>query len=197
MIKPIKTLLALTTTSIIAAISTSTMAADGTINFTGEIVAASCTVSAGSGTSLSGAAGDQIIDVKLGKVSSNSLNGVAGSGVVAGQSVNLNVDCGKTAADLAAVKMEFDPVGGSGVDAKNPGLLRTTGTATGVSIGIYNTANKLLNLSSNESIRGVLSGDATAGYKTRLSLRAAYVANGYTVKPGSANGTLPFTLTYE
>jgi len=75
--------------------------------------------------------------------------------------------------------------------------LKTVGSATGVSIGIYNTSNKLLNLSSNDSIRGALSGDATAGYKTKLSLRAAYVANGYTIKPGSANGTLPFTLTYE
>ncbi|MCE1056160.1 fimbrial protein, partial [Pseudomonas alloputida] len=91
----------------------------------------------------------------------------------------------------------FDPSSGSGIDGKNPSLLRTAGTAAGVGIGIYNTANKLLNLSSNESIRGALSGDATAGYKARLSLRAAYVANGWTVKPGTATGTLPFTLSYE
>jgi len=104
-----KSLLLTSTISIIATLPTTIFAADGTINFTGEIVAASCMVSAGSGTSIGGAAGDQIIDVNLGKVSSNSLNGVAGGGVVAGRAVNLNIDCGKTAADLAAIKMEFDP----------------------------------------------------------------------------------------
>ncbi|KPM66686.1 MULTISPECIES: fimbrial protein [Pseudomonas] len=192
--KPIKALLAITATGFIC---TTAIAADGTVNFTGEIVASSCSIKAGAGTSVGGAAGDQVIDVNLGKVSSSSLGGIAGGGIVAGQAVNLNLDCGKAATDLTAVKMQFDPNSGSGIDPKNPSLLRTVGTATGVSIGIYNTANKLLNLSSNDSIRGVLSGDATAGYQTRLSLRAGYVANGYTIKPGTANGTLPFTLTYE
>ncbi|WP_051939493.1 fimbrial protein [Pseudomonas alkylphenolica] len=189
-----KAFLAITTTGFI---TSTAVAADGTVNFTGEIIAASCSISAGAGTSVTGAAGDQVIDVKLGKISSNSIKGVAGGGITAGQAVNLNLDCGTTAADVTAVTMQFDPSSGSGIDGKNPNLLRTTGTATGVGIGIYNTANRLLNLSSNESIRGAISGDATAGYKAKLSLRAVYVANGWTVKPGTAIGTLPFTLSYE
>ncbi|MNJ19594.1 Type-1 fimbrial protein, A chain precursor [compost metagenome] len=192
--KSIKAFLAITTTGFI---TSTAVAADGTVNFSGEIIAASCSISAGAGTSVTGAAGDQVIDVKLGKISSNSIKGVAGGGITAGQTVNLNLDCGTTAADVTAVTMQFDPSSGSGIDGKNPNLLRTTGTATGVGIGIYNTANRLLNLSSNESIRGAISGDATAGYKAKLSLRAAYVANGWTVKPGTATGTLPFTLSYE
>lgn len=175
----------------------SAMAADGAVNFTGEIVAASCGITGGAGTTVGGSAKDQVINVNLGKVSTNSLGGTAGSGIVAGQAINLNLDCDKAAAGLAAVTMQLDAAAGSGIDAKNGNLLKTTGTATGVGIGIYNTSNKLLNLSSNDHIRGTLSGDATAGYKTRLVMRAAYVANGDVIKAGTANGTLPFTLSYE
>lgn len=72
MCKPIKALLAITATGFIAS---NAIAADGTVNFSGEIIAASCSISGGAGTSVSGAAGDQVIDVKLGKISSNSLKG--------------------------------------------------------------------------------------------------------------------------
>ena len=191
--KPIKTLLAIAT----GFIANAAVAADGTVNFTGEVIAASCSISAGAGTSVTGAVGDQTIEVKLGKISSNSFKGIAGNGIEAGQTVNLNLDCGTTAADLNAVMMQFDPQAGSGIDGKNPSLLKSTGTAAGVGIGIFNTANRMLNLSSNESIRGALSGDATAGYNTKLSFRAALVPNGYTIKPGTVAGTVPFTLTYE
>lgn len=182
----------------------SAMAADGTINFTGEIVASSCTATGGAGTNVSGSKGGQIVDVKLGKVSIDSLSGTAGGGLVAGSTIRLDLDCGGTAEGLTTVKLQFDPNAGSGVDLKNNSLLKTTGTATGVGIGIYDMNNKLLNLSVNETINApldkVVTGEgetAKSNYSSKLNLRAAYVASGDTIKAGTANGTLPFTLTYE
>ncbi|AKA22414.1 fimbrial protein [Pseudomonas chlororaphis] len=191
--------------AIVGAVSTSAMAADGTINFTGEIIAASCTVKPGNGgTSTGGTAGKQTINVELGKVSSDSL-GTIGN-VSSGKSINLDLDCGTTGKDLTTVKLTFDPANGSGLDTANNSLLKITGpegkTATGVAIGLYDSNNKLLNLAANETIDGkietISDGETPPKltYKAKLDLRAGYVATG-AVTPGIANGTLPFTLTYQ
>ena len=175
-------------------------AADGTINFTGEIVAASCNIAGGNGTSVTGGKGDQTIDVKMGKVSVDALDNTAGGGIAAGTAINLNLDCGATAKGLNTVKVRFDPASGSGVDGTNNKLLKTTGTAKGVGIGIYNTAGTLLNLNANETFDAPLVQGGTAEaptYTANLGLRAGYVKAGATVEAGTANGTLPFTLTYE
>lgn len=186
--------------SVAGILAGSVMAADGVINFTGEIVAASCKTTGGAGTNITGAKGAQIVDVNLGKVSIDTLSSTAGGGVVGGSNIRLELDCGGTAGGLSTVKLKFDPYSGSGVNPKNNSLLKVTGTATGVGIGIYDTTNKLLNLSANETIDAPLSksGDDTdVKYTARLDLRASYVASGEAIKAGTANGTLPFTLTYE
>ncbi|RKU03952.1 type 1 fimbrial protein [Burkholderia sp. Nafp2/4-1b] len=178
----------------------SAMAADGTINFTGTITAASCTITGGAGTGVTGEKGKQTIDVNLGKVSADSIGGTAGGGVASGTSINLNLNCGNTATDLTLVKMKFDPKGGSGVDAANNRLLKISGTAKGVGIGIYDANNQLVNLAANETVDAPLVKGGTAGapiYTASISMRAGYVANSEKVVAGSANGTLPFTLTYE
>ncbi|MDD1141017.1 type 1 fimbrial protein [Pseudomonas sp. TNT2022 ID233] len=187
-------------TSAMCTITITAQAADGTINFTGEIIAASCVASSGAGTSVGGSVGNQGVDVNLGKVSIDSLGGSAGGGIAAGQSINLNLDCGNTAAGLTTVKLGFDPMAGSGIDQKNNSLLKTTGTAQGVGIGMYDSNNNLINLSANEAYSSdlVKSGeDGDAKYTANLTMRAAYVANGDKVSPGTAYGTLPFTLSYE
>lgn len=176
-------------------------AADGTINFTGEIVAASCGITGGNGTNVGGGKGNQTIDVKLGKVSVDTLAGTAGGGIAAGTAINLSLDCGATGKGLTTVKVRFDPAGGSGVDGSNNKLLKTTGTAKGVGIGIYNTAGTLLNLGANETFDAALvKGGTTEApiYTADLAMRAGYVKSGTTdVEAGTADGTLPFTLTYE
>uniref|UniRef100_UPI0021822E7C fimbrial protein n=2 Tax=Pseudomonas TaxID=286 RepID=UPI0021822E7C len=142
----------------------------------------------------------QNIDVNLGKVSSDSLAGSAEGGIVGGKGINLNLDCGGTAEGLKSVKLQFDPMSGSGIDSKNVSLLKVTGGAEGVGIGLYNSSNKLVNLGANETIDGALVANKegeTTTYTANLNLRAGYVANGSPIKAGPANGTLPFTLTYE
>ncbi|WIE49708.1 fimbrial protein [Pseudomonas sp. GM17] len=195
-----KLLKSIVSMAIAGAVSTSALAADGTINFTGDIIAASCKIDAGSGTNVGGSKGNQNIDVNLGKVSTDSLSGTAGGSIVGGQSINLNLDCGGTAEGLKSVKLQFDPSSGSGIDSKNGSLLKVTGGAEGVAIGLYDGSSKLVNLGANETIKGDLvplkDGDVTT-YTAKLNMRAGYVANGEPVKAGPANGTLPFTLTYE
>ncbi|WP_063551078.1 fimbrial protein [Burkholderia territorii] len=188
----------------VAGLAFSTMnaahAADGTINFTGEIVAASCAITGGNGATVTGSKGNQTIDVKLGKVSADALAGTAGSGIAAGTAINLNLDCGSTGKGLTTVKVRFDPAGGSGVDGTNNKLLKTTGSATGVGIGIYDTAGTLLNIGANETFDSALvkgGKEEAPTYTASLAMRAGYVKNGGTVAAGTANGTLPFTLTYE
>lgn len=189
--------------SVICVFSAPAMAADGTISFTGAITAASCKVSAGAGSEVSGGVGNQVINVKLGTVSMDALgDGSAGGGIAGGTAINLNLDCGNTAAGLTAVSVTFDPMSGSGVDASNNKLLKTTGDAKGVGIGLYKAdlANTLLNLSANDTFDGALvaTGEGEdAKYTAQLNLRAGYVANGQTLGAGSANGTLPFTLSYK
>ncbi|CAI8992327.1 MULTISPECIES: fimbrial protein [Pseudomonas] len=195
-----KLLKSIVSMAIAGAVSTSALAADGTINFTGDIVAASCEITGGSGTNVGGDKGAKAVTVNLGKVSSDSLAGTAGGGIVGGKNINLSLDCGGTAKGLTSVKLQFDPNSGSGIDSKNGMLLKTTGDAEGVGIGIYDGSNKLLNIAANETINGTLvetKDGETTKYKAVLDMRAGYVANGATIKPGMANGTLPFTLTYE
>ncbi|WP_369991499.1 MULTISPECIES: fimbrial protein [Pseudomonas] len=187
-------------TSAACLLANTAMAADGTIKFTGEITAASCVASAGAGSSVGGSQGQQIVDVNLGKVSVDALGGSAEGGLAAGTSINLNLDCGNTATNLTTVKFGFDPMSGSGVDPRNNNLLKTTGSAKGVGIGMYDQNSKLINLSANEAYSAPLtvSGEgAEAKYSAALNMRASYVANGEEIVPGTAEGTLPFTLTYE
>ncbi|WP_411384409.1 fimbrial protein [Pseudomonas sp. L7] len=182
------------------AISSTAMAADGTINFTGEIVAASCVASAGAGSTVGGGPGKQIVDVNLGKVSMDAINGAGEGNIAAGTAINLNLDCGNTAAGLTTIKFGFDPMSGSGVDPNNNSLLKITGTAEGVGIGMFDDSNKLLNMSGNEQYSAplIVEGEGSeAKYSANMRLRASYVGNGAKLKPGTANGTLPFTLTYE
>lgn len=184
-----------------SALANTAMAADGTINFTGDIVAASCNITGGAGTNVGGSKGNHTIDVNLGKVSIDALGGTAGSGIAGGTNINLELDCGNTGTGLTTVAVKFDPRSGSGIDGNNVSLLKTSGTATGVGIGIYDTSGKLLNLSANETfdaplVKGGTDPDFT--YTAKLDLRAGYVKSGAAAPTaGTANGTLPFTLTYK
>jgi major type 1 subunit fimbrin (pilin) len=178
----------------------SAMAADGTLSFTGKITAASCLITGGAGTNVSGGKGDQLVAVNLGTVSSDSVPDAQNTDIAAATLINLNLDCGNTAQDLTTVKVKFDPISGSGVDAGNNKLLQVTGGATGVGIGLYDTSNKLLNLAANETFDAPLvkgGSETEPVYTATLSMRAGYVKNGAAFKSGVANGTLPFTLTYE
>jgi type 1 fimbria pilin len=183
-------------------VTTSAIAADGKIEFTGEITAASCSATAGAGTGISGNKGNAVIAVGLGKVSIDSLQNTGSTPIVAGTPININLDCGNTATGLTTVKVKFEPYAGSGLDDKNNALLKIApGGASGVGIGIFAANNTMLNLAAGDSFDSALivTGEGKAAqYTAHLNMRAAYVANGEaTIVPGAANGTLPYTLTYQ
>jgi type 1 fimbria pilin len=195
-----KNILAIAAAAVSVAAAGSAMAADGTITFTGAITTASCSLTGGAGASVSPGTGGQDIAVNLGTVSADSIGNAAGGGVVAGTNINLNLDCGKTGTGLNMVKMKFDPAAGSGLDAKNNQLLKVTGDAEGVAIGLYDANNERLNLAASDTFNAPLVKGGTEEapiYTAALNLRAGYVANGAPIKAGKAIGTLPFTLTYE
>ncbi|MDR0240947.1 MAG: type 1 fimbrial protein [Burkholderia sp.] len=178
----------------------SAMASDGTINFTGSITAASCSITGNTGANVSGEKGKQNIAVNLGKVSADAIGSTENGGVSAGTNISLALDCGASATDVTTVAMKFDAVNGSGLDGKNNKLLKVAGDAEGVGIGLFDADNKQLNLAANDTITGKLvkgGTDEAPVYTATLNLRAGYMANGAAIKPGVANGTLPFTLTYQ
>lgn len=170
-------------------------AADGTINFTGQIVATTCDLTAGAGTNITARA-NQSINVDLGKVSTNAV-GAGDTAITAATPINVKLDCSDSTG-LTSVDMRFDPSAGSGIDAKNPSLLAVTGGAKGVGIGLYDESNKLLNLAAGDAISAPLTTNPDDDTVTaQMHLRARYVANGDAVTAGQANGQLPFTLIYK
>ncbi|MCY1378467.1 hypothetical protein D9M69_661060 [compost metagenome] len=80
-------------------------------------------------------------------------------------------------------------------------MLKTTGAATGVAIGIYDKNNNLVDLKSSKGITENLVPSGAAPdttYSADIGLRAAYVRIGADQPTaGPANASLPFTLIYD
>lgn len=164
----------------------------GTISFTGNLTAATCAVDPGAGTG--GTTNDILVD--LGTVSFRDLSEEDGTDFGAATRINLNISC-TSAGGLSAVKMQFQPGGGSGIDTLDGRLLKTTGTSRGVGIGIINEANQVLALNANETISAPLTVTGTDAVAA-MTMRAAYILNGDATRiSGTANGSMPFTLSYE
>ena len=190
-----KTFKLLMLTSAMCALANTALAVDGTINFSGEIVGGTCKVTAGAGTSVSGdTLGDYKVVVPLGKVGLESLKN---DGITASRAIHLDVNCENLPTTISAVKINFDPLSGSGIDEGDMNLLKITGSAKGVGIALYDNENNLINMAANESVSDMFEG-ADEGAKTAtLSMRAGFKTNGEELVAGEAVGTLPFTLTYE
>jgi type 1 fimbria pilin len=76
-------------------------------------------------------------------------------------------------------------------------LLRTTGAADGVGIGLLNAESQLMDLSGTETIDKPLIKDGASGATAELNFGAVYVLNGTPTNPGNADGFMPFVLDYE
>jgi type 1 fimbria pilin len=196
----IATLVAASSASFAASAQTS-----NTINFKGEIVASGCSVSS---SSVAGGAQNQAakatgIDVDLGTVSAADIGsaGTAFSGaampVGAGANVSLNFDCGAATAGGASggaptkFTVIFNPKA-SDIDSGSAGTLKVAGGATGVAIALFQN-EQLINITNSQP---VVTGQIANG-KGVMNLRAMYVRNSDTLKPGKATASLPFTLRYE
>lgn len=154
-----------------------TMAADGTIRFTGSITDQACNIDAGTAD----------MSVDLGTISKSAINGATGI-KSAPTRFTLNMNSCPSTVSGATVKFDGTP------DNDNSDLLMVdneTGAATGVGIEIADkngTSIPLHTASMNYTL--------TEGTNS-LDFIARYVSTKNSVTVGPANGTSQFTINYK
>jgi major type 1 subunit fimbrin (pilin) len=154
----------------------SSYAADGTVNFTGNIRADACTVSATS----------QTLNVALGTVSATSFSSVGDKTSSAPFQIQLTA-CPPT---VTSVAVRFDGVS----DDTNPDLLKLDSgqTATGVGIEIADSSGAPIPLHV-DSVPYTVDGGTNA---VDMDFNGRYVSTSLTVGAGTANATSQFTIMY-
>ena len=174
---------------------TATAANNGKLIFNGTLTNISCDVGAGAGASPGSNPGD--INVDLGNVSFSDIGAFAESKLETAMPIQLLVNCSAGVEQYNQVKMRFNASNGSGQDQNDLKLLRTTGSAQGVGIGMLNASNTLMDLGGTETIDKPLIKDGVGGATAELNFGAVYVLNGSSTRPGNADGFMPFVLDYE
>lgn len=183
--------------AVAAVMSSSAFAETGTLVFTGNLNAGSCTVTPGGDAGAGANAGEIAVD--MGDVSFNDLETAASGTPTVGAAfteIDLGLSC-TSVGTATSVVMSFDPVGGTGVDATDGRLLAlAAGGATGAAIALVDDSNTILDLSANPEITAPLTVAAGVG-TADISLRATYIKNGVAEVAGVADASLPFLLSYE
>jgi len=167
--------------AVAGALSQGAMAADGTINFTGEIVDAPCSISPNS----------QNMTVPLGKVARTVLDGGKGKKATPAKFTIDLLGCGATAKG-ATVSFTGTPDLDDATTLRlaNAGQVGVT-TASGVAIELGDSAATKIPLGS-ESAQYVLGQGDNA-----LKFQAVYVSTKDTVTVGPANSVAQFTVNYK
>ncbi|WP_296253662.1 fimbrial protein [Pseudomonas sp. UBA4194] len=171
-------------TSLFAAltVSTSAMAADGEVQFTGTIVNTTCAITIGDTTG--GAAGE----VKLGPVPAGAL-GQAGA-IGGGGTFSLSVDASDPACNITGKKATVTFLGLTGVDGPSGqwlSLEKSAGYAKNVAIQIRDRTGE------------VKMSEPSAEYMDLtepMRFTANYIATGV-AEPGTANGKASFTVSIQ
>jgi len=163
-------------------VSQGAMAADGNINFTGQIVDTPCSIAPDS----------QNLQVALGNVARTSLDGGAGKkSTPAKFTINLT-SCGATAKGATVTfSGTADATVADALKLSNAGTVGASGSATGVAVEIDDSAGTKIPL-------GTASASYALGTGTNsLQFQAVYVSTGATVTSGPANATAQFTVAYK
>lgn len=155
------------------------LAEDGTINFTGTILDAACTVDPGSVTQT----------IPLGTV--NKADFIVAGDVVSSSPITITVGSCDPAITRIAARFE-----GPLADGNTQLLGLTPGGATGVGIGIYESDGSTLIPMSTKSVGIAAPADAATA---NLNFIAKYVATAANVgiTTGAANAVATFTLDYN
>lgn len=168
---------------------------NGKLIFNGTLTNMTCDVAPGTGVSPGTNPGE--INVDLGNVSFSDIGLSSESKLQSATPIQLLVNCSAGADQYNTVKMRFAARNGSGLDNNDQSLLRTTGAADGVGIGLINAANRLMDLSGTETIDKPLIKDSVGGATAQIDFGAVYVLNGTATNPGNADGFMPFVMDYE
>lgn len=174
---------------------TANAANNGKLIFTGTLTNISCNVGPGAGTGPGSNPGEIAVD--LGNVSFSDIGTSSENKLETATPIQLLVNCSAGAEQYNLVKMRFTARNGSGLDNNDNKLLRTTGAADGVGIGLLNAANQIMDLGGTETIDKPLIKDGEGGATAELNFAAVYVLNGTATNPGNADGFMPFVLDYE
>ncbi|MFJ3683771.1 fimbrial protein [Pseudomonas sp. NPDC090208] len=174
---------------------TANAANNGKLVFNGTLTNITCDIAAGAGASDGTNLGE--INVDMGNVSFSDIGRFADNKLETASPIQLLVDCTGGAAQYNTVSMRFIARQGSGLDNLDHKLLRTTGAADGVGIGLLNASNQLMDLSGNETIDTPLIKQGVDGARAEINFGAVYVLNGATTNPGKADGFLPFVMDYQ
>ncbi|NIF20388.1 fimbrial protein [Pantoea sp. Acro-835] len=170
-----KTLIAMAILGSTAFIS-SVQAADGTINFTGNITEDACTITASTVKQT----------IALGTISNKAFSATGSS-----SPTRFGITLSACPASMTTAKVKF---GGNG-DKDEPKLLAiTTGqdAATGVAIGFYEESGKFLPINAESASKALSdSADTTFNFVTK------YVATTKTMTAGEANAVANFTIVYN
>ncbi|MBW1250807.1 fimbrial protein [Pseudomonas tolaasii] len=154
-------------------------AADGTINFTGTVLATACTVNAASSTTQ---------NVPMGNVAPSAFR-AAGDTTLGGP---ISIVLSSCPAAVTSAVIKFDGT----ANATNSSLLaltNTSGVATGLGIGIYESNGTTMIPVGTSSASKTLSTTAP----TTFSFVTKYVATAATVTNGPANAVSNFTVSYN
>jgi major type 1 subunit fimbrin (pilin) len=173
-----KNLIALAVLATSAFGAASAFAADGQVNFTGEITDTTCKVANAPATPLT---------VNLGKVARTAF--VAAGDTSSATKFTLELkDC---PTGLTTVNVKFD---GTSVSGK-PGILAlTTGGATGVGIQLADDTGTVLPLYTASKDYPLTLG---VGTSTKMDFVARYIATSLPVAPGVANAVADFSINYN
>ncbi|OZS65914.1 ferrous iron transporter B [Proteus mirabilis] len=163
------------TTSIFVA--NNALAADGTIDFTGEIIDNACELAAGS----------DALKVNLGKVSKTALPSAGVTAAATKFTIKL-INCPAT---VSTASVKFDAESYSGDDTVIA-LKQESGVATGVGIQITDDANTVVPLFT-ASKNYPLKEDG----ENNLDFIARYIAKTDSVTAGLANANATFTINYN
>ncbi|KFK95429.1 MULTISPECIES: fimbrial protein [unclassified Serratia (in: enterobacteria)] len=154
-------------------------AADGTINFVGEVTDVACTVDTNS----------QNLTVTLGKVASSAFSGI-GSKAAPTQFQLVLKDC-PAAATSAVVKFDGTSVTG---DNSVLALTPAVDAAQGVAIELSDASQQVVRLFENSQPYTLETG---VGSVNNLNFVARYKAISNTITAGIANASAQFTIVYQ
>ncbi|MEX2952256.1 fimbrial protein [Serratia fonticola] len=162
-----------------SAFGISAFAADGQVNFTGEIIDAGCTVVNTPANPL---------EVKLGKVARTSFHQAGDTAAATGFTLQLT-NCPVT---VGTATVKFD---GTSVVGDNSVLALTqgAGVASGVGIQLSDDANTVLPLFTPSKAYALQSGSAV----NNLDFVARYISTADDVTAGQANSMASFTINYN
>ncbi|WP_025123593.1 MULTISPECIES: fimbrial protein [unclassified Serratia (in: enterobacteria)] len=162
-----------------SAFAISAFAADGQVNFTGEIIDSACQVVNTPSNPL---------NVVLGKVAKTAFTGTGSTAAATKFTLQLT-NCPATV-NTASVKFDGTSVNG---DTTLLALTQESGVATGVGIQLADASNTVLPLYAASMAYPLVSGTAT----NNLDFVARYIATAATVTAGPANSMASFTVNYN